>query len=160
MDADFSHSQLDTLRAAQAVLAAAGLSPDALSRLSSPSSSRSITPHPPSLAPSQSPPDIAPCHPPAPAVVAAQYEPPRASTFTDADIASGRDKVTREATADRIVEHPLGAIVEYPETGETLGLAIAHIFNVDPDSERFVHPRLNFQYLLGDGHGGRANVTC
>ena len=160
MDADFSHSQLDALHAAQAVLAAAGLMPGILSRLSSPSSSRAITPHPPSLTPSQLFPNATLLQPPAPAVITAWYEPPHASTFTDADIASGRNKVTREAIADRIVEHPLGAIVEYPETGDSLGVAIAHIFNVDMDPERFIHPRLNFQYSLGDGHGGRDNVTC
>ena len=152
MDDDFSRSQLDALHAVQAVLAAAGLTHDTLSRFS--------TLHVPSRTPSRSLPDAVLHDNSAPVVIAARYEPARSCAFTDDEIASGHNKVTREATADRIVEHPLGAIVEYPKTGDSLDVAVAHIFNVDPDPARFVHPHLNFQYSLGDSHGGRSNVTC
>lgn len=59
---------------------------------------------------------------------------------------------------DAIVNHPPGAIVEYPQTGSFDGQAVAHVFPVDPTT--FVNPKASFQYSLGDSHGGRPGVMC
>ncbi|KAJ7883219.1 hypothetical protein B0H14DRAFT_2565011 [Mycena olivaceomarginata] len=75
-----------------------------------------------------------------------------------AEIALGLNRITRQTYAHGIVELPLGAIVEYPETGQNSGFAIAHKFAVDPPSE--FHPKLNIQYSFGDNHGGRSGATC
>lgn len=118
-------------------------------------------PTPPSSGPSPGPspsPSPLPTSSPAPAALASRYEPPPSRSFTDTECSLGLHKVTREKTADRFVEHPRDAIVEYPETGDAPGTTVAHIFHVDPGS--FHHPRLNFQYSLGDGHGGRDEVVC
>lgn len=109
----------------------------------------------PSPSPSPSP---LPTSSPAPAVLSSRYEPPPSRSFTETERSQGLHKVTREKTANRIVEHPRDMIVEYPETGDAPGITVAHIFHVDPNS--FHHPRLNFQYSLGDGHGGRDEVIC
>lgn len=95
---------------------------------------------------------------PAPTVLASRYEPPRSWEFTEIELSQGLNKVTRETIAHRIIKHPRDAIVEYPETGDSPGIAVAHIFNIDPNS--FYHPRFNFQYSLGDGHGGHHHITC
>ncbi|KAF8122014.1 hypothetical protein EV363DRAFT_1405257 [Boletus edulis] len=113
-------------------------------------------PSPPS--PATSPPPSLATSSPAPAVLASHYEPLPSRPFDEADRSQGLHKVMCEKAADRIVEHPRDVIVEYPETGNALGVAVAHIFNVDPNA--FCHPRLNFQYSLGDGHGGRDEVIC
>ncbi|KAG1765741.1 hypothetical protein EV702DRAFT_919554, partial [Suillus placidus] len=65
-------------------------------------------------------------------------------------------------TVNAIVEHPCGAIVEYPETGSVMGQAVAHIFpiSVNCNTHEFDNPKASFQYSLGDGHGGRKNVLC
>ncbi|KAJ7815996.1 hypothetical protein B0H13DRAFT_2460922 [Mycena leptocephala] len=57
-----------------------------------------------------------------------------------------------------LVDHPVGSIVEYPETGASKGVGIAHKFSVDP--ENFCHPKESFQYSLGDSHGGEPYVHC
>ncbi|KAF8833579.1 hypothetical protein BDN67DRAFT_1017386 [Paxillus ammoniavirescens] len=70
------------LHTAQAVLTAAGLSPDTILRLPSPlSTSRSDTPGTPSPSPSP-----LPTHPPAPAFLAARYEPQCSHSFTPMEI--------------------------------------------------------------------------
>ncbi|KAG2029724.1 hypothetical protein BDR03DRAFT_1018040 [Suillus americanus] len=67
-----------------------------------------------------------------------------------------------QTTVDAIVEHPLRAIVEYPETGSVMGQAIAHIFSISANyiTHKFDNPRASFQYSFGDGHGGWKNVLC
>ena len=121
---------------------------------SSPSPSR---PSPVPSAPSPSPSPF-PSSSPAPAVLVSHYEAPRSRPFTDDEFKCGAHKATREKSADRVIEHPLDAIVEYPETGNGRDITVAHIFNIRPDS--FYHPRFNFQYSLGGEHGGRGEVTC
>ncbi|KAF9234897.1 hypothetical protein BU15DRAFT_52007 [Melanogaster broomeanus] len=157
----FSDGQLAVLHLAQAILDSAGLSPQALSH-SSPGSSRSCTPSEPVPSPEPSIPPLTDPRtlPPSSAVLALRYEPPVAHKFTDNEINQRLNKVNRQTYVDAIIEHPPGAVVEYPQTGEVTGASIAHIFNVDSDPSRFIHPKSNFQYSLGDGHGGRDNVVC
>ena len=139
----------------------------ALSRLPSTLSSHTGTPigvlpllsHsvPPQFPPASSSRANTPC-PLAPAVLASRYKPPRSRSFTALEISQGLNKVNHETVVDRIVEHPLDSIVEYPETGDSADVAVAHVFNVDHNN--FEHPQSSFQYSLGKGHGGRASVTC
>jgi len=88
------------------------------------------------------------------------YDPPPARYFTPDELRKGCNRVTRKTSAHKIIEHPLNAIIEYPETGENDGECVAHVFNVDPDSFKSTHPKASFQYSLGDGHGGRDGVEC
>ncbi|KAK7032947.1 hypothetical protein R3P38DRAFT_3503189 [Favolaschia claudopus] len=87
-----------------------------------------------------------------------QYIPPHSRPFTAEELLRGRDCINRQTYVHAIVEHPAGAIVEYPETGTVTGVAIAHVFSVDPAS--FTHPKENFQYSLGDSRWGECNVFC
>jgi len=86
------------------------------------------------------------------------YHPPPARNFTAEELVAKKDRVTRQTRASAIVNHPLGSIVEYPETGADTNKSVAHVFAVDPG--HFVHPKLNFQYSLGDSQGIRKNVGC
>ena len=52
----------------------------------------------------------------------------------------------------------VGSIVEYPETGISPGVSVAHLFAVDPAS--LSHPKESFQYSLGDSKGGEPYVHC
>ena len=93
--------------------------------------------------------------------LASCYDPPPARYFTLDELREGCDRVTRKTFAHKIVEHPVNAIVEYPETGENDGEYVAHIFNVDPVHFNSTHnPKASFQYSLGDGHGGCEDVEC
>ncbi|KAJ7688326.1 hypothetical protein B0H14DRAFT_2653299 [Mycena olivaceomarginata] len=92
------------------------------------------------------------------AVLGSQYCPPAAREFTSQEISAGLDCVNRQSYVHRLVDHPLGSIVEYPETGTSIGTGIAHRFSVD--SANFHHPRESFQYSLGDSHGGDSHVHC
>jgi hypothetical protein len=86
------------------------------------------------------------------------YNPPPARNFTAEELAAKKDRVTRQTRASAIVKHPLGSIVEYPETGADTNKSVTHVFAVDPGN--LVHPKLNFQYSLGDSQGIRKNVGC
>ncbi|KIK33430.1 hypothetical protein CY34DRAFT_99623 [Suillus luteus UH-Slu-Lm8-n1] len=149
------------VQSAQILLENAGLSPQDLDSFSSSSSS---SPSPPSP-PSSTLPILCPASPStrnAPlAVAGARYIPPPARPFTAEDLTQGRHRVTRKTSAHAIVEHPIGAIVEYPQTGHHVGESIAHIFHVDPSSfTPSLHPKSSFQYSLGDGHGGQIIGQC
>ncbi|KAJ7920959.1 hypothetical protein B0H13DRAFT_2230669 [Mycena leptocephala] len=74
------------------------------------------------------------------------------------EIQRGFDCINRQNYVHALVEHPLGSIVEYPETGASKGVGIAHRFSVDPAN--FCHPKECFQYSLGDSHGGEPYVRC
>ncbi|KAG1788472.1 uncharacterized protein HD556DRAFT_1245206, partial [Suillus plorans] len=66
-----------------------------------------------------------------------------------------------KSVAHAFVEHPLGAIVEYPQTGDAPDQSIAHIFNIDPTTfHSSQHPKANFQYSLGNVHGSRDVSKC
>jgi len=88
------------------------------------------------------------------------YDPPPAEYFTPDELQKGCNHVTHKTSAHKIIEHPVNAIVEYPETGENDGECIAHVFNVDLNSFKSTHPKASFQYSLGDGHGGHDGVEC
>ncbi|EJD42614.1 hypothetical protein AURDEDRAFT_168425 [Auricularia subglabra TFB-10046 SS5] len=69
------------------------------------------------------------------------------------------NKCTRQLRCAGIVEHPLGAVVEYPETGSVVGESIAHRFPIDPSSD--YRPQGNFQYSLSnERHGSTKEVEC
>lgn len=88
------------------------------------------------------------------------YNPPPARNFTAEELVAKKDRVTRKTRASAVVKHPLGSIVETPETGAETNKSVAHVFAVDPGN--LVHPKLNFQYSLelGDSQGIRRNVGC
>jgi len=86
------------------------------------------------------------------------YNPPPAQKFTAEELAAKKDRITRQTRASAVVKHPLGSIVEYPETGVEINDSVAHVFTVDPTN--FNHPKLDFQYSLGDSQGSRRNVAC
>ena len=151
---DLSAEQRDALSRCEAILTGVGLSPRVLDTSPSPSraSSRASTPSTPSSYISSF--DCPPC----PAVLASQYIPPPARLFTREERDCHANRVTRRTYVDGIIEHPLDAIVEYPQTGSRDGESIAHIFTVDPLN--FFHPKSSFQYSLGDTHGGQADIKC
>lgn len=93
-----------------------------------------------------------------PHVLGYRYKPPAARVFTLDELALDLNRINRQLYVHRVVEHPVNAIVEFPETGSTQGICVAHKFSVDPNSE--FHPKQNIQYSLGDGHGGHPNVYC
>ncbi|KAF8126785.1 hypothetical protein EV363DRAFT_1298507 [Boletus edulis] len=150
MDQVNSH-QRAALEAALSLLEGAGLTPQDLESVYSPSrptsslSSRTSTPAVPGI-------------PPSPAVIASRYIPPPARSFTADELARRLNRINKKQAADAIVYHPPGAIVEYPQTGSVNEQAVAHVFPVDPAG--FVHPKASFQYSLGDNHGGRPGVMC
>lgn len=151
MDPVSSH-QRAVLDAAYALLEEAGLTPQDLESVHSPSrptsspSSRASTPAIPNVSE------------PLPAVLASRYIPPLARSFTTDELADRLHRINKKQTADAIVNHPPGAIIEYPQTGSLDGQAVAHVFPVDPAA--FVHPKASFQYSLGDNHGSHPGVMC
>ncbi|KAJ6452183.1 hypothetical protein C8R47DRAFT_998159 [Mycena vitilis] len=80
------------------------------------------------------------------------YSPPAARPFSAEEIRRSLDCINRQNYVHALVEHPTGSIVEYPETGASKGIGIAHRFSVDPAA--FSHPKECFQYSLGDSRGG------
>ncbi|KAG2745354.1 hypothetical protein P692DRAFT_201720309 [Suillus brevipes Sb2] len=146
---NLSDVQLAALKAAQDILDNAGLSPLDLNTNLPPS--RDASPAAPSTSVQQ---------PASPEVIAARYRPPPARLFTTDEVARGCNKINRETSVDAIIEHPLSAIVEYPQTGSAPGLAVAHVFHIDPSPNLFIHPKSNLQYSLGDSHNGRQNAQC
>ncbi|KAJ7728102.1 hypothetical protein B0H16DRAFT_1331143 [Mycena metata] len=92
------------------------------------------------------------------AVQGSRYCPPLSRHFTAEELRRGFDCINRQTYVHGLVEHPLGAIVEYPETGSAKGVGIAHRFSVDPAG--FSHPKDNIQYSLGDSHGGEPYMHC
>lgn len=80
-----------------------------------------------------------------------QYVPLQARPFTASEIECGAHKLTRETKASRIVQHPVGAVVEYPEAGTSAEEIVFHHFAVDPEGQ--VHPKDNIQYSMGATHG-------
>ncbi|KAF8590222.1 hypothetical protein K439DRAFT_1514002 [Ramaria rubella] len=53
---------------------------------------------------------------PHPNVLLSQYVSPPATYFTAEQILQGQNRITRQSYASAIVEHPIGAIVEFPQT--------------------------------------------
>ncbi|KAF8591187.1 hypothetical protein K439DRAFT_1611498 [Ramaria rubella] len=94
-----------------------------------------------------------------PLVDLSKYSPALASPFSEQDIQASGNRVTWQKRAHVIVMHPAGAVVGFPQSGSYPRETIAHRFSVDIN-QYFVNPKENIQYLLGDGNGGHANVTC
>ncbi|KAG1887408.1 uncharacterized protein F5891DRAFT_967475 [Suillus fuscotomentosus] len=155
--------QRSAVQNAQALLESAGLSPRDLD----------------SVSPSPSPTPLSPVHiastplhlstVTAPAIqhacshptISTYYIPPPARPFTDEDRVREFHRVTRRTSAHSLVEHPVGAIVEYPQTGQYANESVAHIFHIDPTtSKSSLRPQSSFQYSLGDGHGGKTISRC
>lgn len=157
--------QRSALQSAQILLDNVGLSPCDLNFTSPlPTSSRSTTPSV-STSPVSTPssPSSSPSSPtvPCPTVLGTRYVPPAAQPFTDNDRQLGHHRFTRKSIAHAFVEHPVGAIIEYPQTGGAPDQSIAHIFSVDPNTfHSSQHPKASFQYSLGDGHGGHVVSGC
>lgn len=95
---------------------------------------------------------------PSPAVRSYRYVPAAASPFSAEEMNQNIHIINRQTRIHALVDHPIEAIVEYPETGALPGQGVAHRFAVDPDN--VYHPKLNVQYSLGDIKGGQANVFC
>ncbi|KAG1825588.1 uncharacterized protein BJ212DRAFT_1474984 [Suillus subaureus] len=157
--------QCSALQSAQILLDNVGLSPHDLdSTLPLPSLSHSPTPSileqsTQSSSSLSSPPSssTSPCL----TVLGACYNPPAAQPFIPDDWLHKCHHFTRKSTAHASIEHPLGAIVEYPQTGDAPDQSIAHIFNINPSTfHSSQHPKANFQYSLGDVHGGCDVSKC
>ncbi|KAF8587966.1 hypothetical protein K439DRAFT_1280687, partial [Ramaria rubella] len=88
-----------------------------------------------------------------PLIQNSQYTPSLAAPFTAKEISAGRNQMTQQGYVQGIIEHPAGAIIEFPQTGSKDGKAIAHRFSVDLKLV-FINPKDNIQYSLGDNHGG------
>ncbi|KAF8157089.1 hypothetical protein B0H34DRAFT_798402 [Crassisporium funariophilum] len=78
--------------------------------------------------------------------------------FSSAEILAGANEINRQRRVSALVDHPIGAIVEYPETGWSSDVTIAHRFAVDPLDLQ--HPKSNIQYSLGGTHGGVPDMHC
>lgn len=148
----YSHTQLAAIEQATLILAAAGLSLSDLPDLHT-LDPGDDPPYPPTLH------DLQSCNLSS-SVLSSSYEPPRARMFTLDELHDHipGSRLNRQASVNGIVDHPLGAIVEYPETGAQLGECIAHRFAVDPHN--FLNPKENLQYSLGDEHGGHKAAQC
>ncbi|KAG2110340.1 uncharacterized protein F5147DRAFT_772592 [Suillus discolor] len=163
--------QRSAVQSAQILLENAGLSPRDLDSFSSSSSSPSppsSSPSPPP-SPSSPPPSTLPKFCPASlstrntclAVAGTRYTPPPAQPFTVEDRLQGRHCVTRKTSAHAIIEHPIGATVEYPQTRRHADESIAHIFHINPSMfTSTLHLKSSFQYSLGDRHGGQIIGKC
>ena len=92
------------------------------------------------------------------AIQKASYRPPKAVYFTELERLLDIHRVTRKSFVSAVIDHPEGVAVEYPEAGKEQGDSIAHRFTIDPS--KWINPKSNIQYSLGDKHGGRDNVTC
>ncbi|KIK77557.1 hypothetical protein PAXRUDRAFT_102622, partial [Paxillus rubicundulus Ve08.2h10] len=158
-----SKQQLSALHDIQRLIDSAGLLPQHLNYFTtflSPSSPALIDDSdlPPNQLPAITTP---PAHVPHAAFVASCYVPPPAQYFTSEEIRQGHHRITRKASAHKIIEHPISAIIEYPQTGKLDGESVAHLFSVDPAMFLSTHhPKASFQYSLGDGHGGHDLVMC
>ncbi|EJD41424.1 hypothetical protein AURDEDRAFT_169588 [Auricularia subglabra TFB-10046 SS5] len=86
-----------------------------------------------------------------------KYEPPPARAFTPEEIAAKRNAINHKTKVHALIDHPFGAVVEYPQTGTAAGEIIAHRFPVDP--ERPFMPYHSFQYSLG-GNCGAHDAKC
>ncbi|KAG8922194.1 hypothetical protein FRC02_012077 [Tulasnella sp. 418] len=95
---------------------------------------------------------------PVPLYAPTEYNPPPADKFTAEERANGCHHVNQKTKVERIIEHPLDSVVEYPETGANQGESVAHIFPISPD--QFRNPKDDIQYSLGGRHGTVENVRC
>ncbi|KAF7374227.1 hypothetical protein MSAN_00305500 [Mycena sanguinolenta] len=92
------------------------------------------------------------------AVSGSLYRPLPARPFTEEELQQSLNYINRQTSVHRLVEHPLGAIVKYPETGNSTGVGIAHRFYIN--ARKCYAPHENFQYSLGDSRGGEQDALC
>lgn len=91
----------------------------------------------------------------------ASYVAPKAVYFTENERLDGLHRATRVGYVSALLDHPEGAVVEYPESGKSYGEAIAHRFAISALTPvDFIHPRANIQYSLGGSHGGHKDREC
>ncbi|KAF8811810.1 hypothetical protein BYT27DRAFT_7240198 [Phlegmacium glaucopus] len=95
---------------------------------------------------------------PSPAIQLSLYKPQVACPFTYKENLAGINLINRQTRISALVDHPMGSIVKYPQTGSCSSESIAHRFTIDPNN--FIHPKANIQYSLGDSHGGISDVFC
>lgn len=95
---------------------------------------------------------------PHPDVLKLHYVAPPATPFTPEEIAAGKTRLTRKAYVHTKVEHPVGAIIEYPQTGAIADEGVAHLCRVDQEYPG--QPRANVQFSLGDVQGQSPDVVC
>jgi hypothetical protein len=93
-----------------------------------------------------------------PLISSLKYIPPPSVPFSEEDIYFQKNAVTRQSFASSRIQHPVGAVVEFPESGAYKGHSIAHIFSVDPND--VIDPKRNIQYSLGGKKGGSSSVNC
>lgn len=86
-----------------------------------------------------------------------EYIAPHPTSYTSEEIASKENCVTRQSNICSIVDHPVGALVEFPQSGDQMDMAIGHRFQINPPN--FVSPKNNIQYALGSP-SSHSNVTC
>ena len=67
---------------------------------------------------------------PSAAIQKAAYIPPEATYFTDVEQAVLAHRVTLRSFAAALIDHPEGAVVEYPKAGKKKGDTVAHRFKV------------------------------
>ncbi|KAK0449904.1 hypothetical protein EV421DRAFT_1704284 [Armillaria borealis] len=67
-------------------------------------------------------------------------------------------RINRRTCLSRLYHYALGTLVEYPETTESDGMYIGHIFTVDPANGS--SPTQDFTYSLGTPAGKVYNVRC
>ncbi|KIJ41602.1 hypothetical protein M422DRAFT_255217 [Sphaerobolus stellatus SS14] len=133
--------QIEAIQRAKQILEGAGL-------LNS-----SISSHPPLLL-SQIQSIVQSTLPPAPhsSILQTKYIRPAAQTFTPHTKSYELHRLTRQRFIDAIVDHPLNAIVECPESGAYNDMAVAHRFRMDITDPYYAHPKDNIQYSLGNEH--------
>src|SRR5882672_6906832 len=99
---------------------------------------------------------------PHPVIKASQYVAPLVTMYTPDEIAAGANHVTWKSYVHGLVEHPFGAIIEYPQTGSDMHEAISHRFCVKPaqDRDSISDPKDYIQYSLGAKKGCHKDVKC
>lgn len=146
----YSDVQLAAIETAKALLLGAGLQPAA--NLTSQPTNQPSSPASPFKDTEQAPPHL----------LHLRYQPPIARPFTKDELALNLHIINRQLRADAFVDHPLDAVVEYPESSSEKWPhhVIAHRFAVDPTKSRYYHPKSNVQYSMGGSHGAEDGVYC
>lgn len=80
------------------------------------------------------------------------YTPSKAILFTQNELQNHEGRLTRQSYIHAIVDHPLNAILEFPESGHEMDLAVGHRFRINPkeaeNRKTFVSPQSNIQYSM------------
>ena len=95
----------------------------------------------------------------APSAIYSAYQAPAARPFTEEELSMEMHIINRQLQANALVDHPLGAVVEYPESNSATSV-IAHRFAINPQQLSDHHPKSNVQYSMGGFHGAENDVYC